>query len=174
MKPSRDQIIVFSSEIGAMTAAALTLWLAYTTTATTTLTTPAARLAWGVQWLIFPVLTLCIGMALVMLQRITTAAIDPLAGVDNDLPKLKLYKQYLQNTLEQLVLYALVHLAFCTIASPRLVALEPWFAGIFVAGRALFLVGYMFKPVWRSPGFGLTYYPTLLLALYVAYAVIAH
>lgn len=173
-KLGRDQVIVFSSEVFGTTVAAIVLWIGYRVGGpdTAQLTDAGARLAWGIRWLPFPALTMFAGLALVMRQRIDSVAIDPLRGKDDQLPKLKLYKQYLQNTLEQLVLYVIVHLAFCVVIEPRFLKLEPWFAGLFVVGRGLFLLGYTIRPVWRAPGFGLTYYPTLLLGLFVAYRAV--
>lgn len=164
-------MIVFSSEGGAIALSSAILWLGYrfSNFDTASLARPGDRIAWVLPFFLLPMFSMVAGIALVMKQRISTEAINPLAGVDDQHQRMRVFKQYLQNTLEQLVLYMIAHLAFAAVIEPGYLKLEPFFAGIFVAGRVLFLVGYLVDPIWRAPGFGLTYYPTLLLGLYVAY-----
>jgi glutathione S-transferase len=72
------------------------------------------------------------------------------------------YYRVQMNTLEQLVIFLPALLAFAWLVSPL------WAAGIgavFLAGRAIYYVGYVADPRKRGPGFMLTAIPNLVLVI---------
>ena len=73
----------------------------------------------------------------------------------------------LQNTLEQTVLILTLTLALCILRPPFWYPMLLAVTLLFSAGRAAFWWGYHHHPVMRGYGFGLTFYPSLLLALYL-------
>ena len=78
----------------------------------------------------------------------------------------------LQNTLEQAVLGALALAAFVGVAPERWLGFAPIAAGVFLAGRALFAVGYAISPMARFFGFALNFYASLaLLAAAMGFAL---
>jgi cytochrome bd-type quinol oxidase subunit 2 len=79
----------------------------------------------------------------------------------------KLLQSLLQNTLEQAVLALPIYFA-ASILFPSV--LLPWVmaaALLFVVGRLLFFRGYADGAVSRAVGFGLTFYPTVVLLIAV-------
>jgi hypothetical protein len=76
----------------------------------------------------------------------------------------------LQNTLEQVVLAAVVYLALAT-ALDRPVPLIAALACLFSLGRLLFWTGYSRGAAGRAFGFALTFYPSLV-SLLVAFVVL--
>ena len=81
------------------------------------------------------------------------------------------YQRYLQNTLEQLVLFevALFGLAL-TLAEPTL-RLLPALAVNFSVGRIVFLAGYLWHPLYRTPGMAMTLYPTIVALGWLGFRV---
>jgi MAPEG family len=105
------------------------------------------------------------GVEAVAHERLTTPAFDPLAGRESH--RMKVNLQYLQNTLEQLLIFI-----------PGLVALSCYCAGgeamravvattvVWVLARAVFWIGYHRAPGLRVPGLvGMV--QSLLVLLYV-------
>ena len=65
-----------------------------------------------------------------------------------------------------------VNLAFAAVVEPESMKLVPLFAALFLFARIVFLLGYLRAPMWRTPGYALTFYPTLVVALYASYRVV--
>ena len=77
-------------------------------------------------------------------------------------PVFERYFRVQQNTLEQLVVFVPSMWLFGMYVSPL------WAAGLgllFVIGRVLYLIGYVGDPKTRGAGFGLSFLPTVILAL---------
>ena len=68
----------------------------------------------------------------------------------------------LQNTLEQVVLAVVVHLALASLLRGREMVLIPLLVALFCSGRLAFWIGYRRGAGSRALGFGLTFYPTAL------------
>lgn len=87
------------------------------------------------------------------------------SGLTEGSPRVMILRAVLQNTLEQAVLAVLVYAGFLLLAPPG------WAGGVamatilFAIGRLLFRHGYMSGAPGRALGFGLTFYPTVLLVL---------
>jgi hypothetical protein len=78
----------------------------------------------------------------------------------------------LQNTLEQTVLAVLVHLAWATLMPVSWIAAIPAAVILFLSGRVLFVLGYRGGAPSRALGFALTFYPTVLMLVFVVGAAI--
>lgn len=76
----------------------------------------------------------------------------------------------LQNSLEQTVLAVLAHLAWVVIMPISAIAAIPAAVFLFLCGRVLFVQGYAAGAPSRALGFGLTFYPSVLMLL-VAFGV---
>lgn len=77
-------------------------------------------------------------------------------------PIFERYMRVHQNTLEQLVVFIPAMMLFGTYVSSRFAAL---LGVVWIAGRVLYLRGYVADPAQRSTGFALTALPQLILLL---------
>ena len=77
--------------------------------------------------------------------------------------KAKLLQALLQNTLEQCSLALPIYIATSIVAPASLLPVVPAAAGMFLIGRLFFFAGYANGAPSRAFGFGLTFYPTVLL-----------
>jgi MAPEG family. len=110
-------------------------------------------------------LCLLLGIEAVSHERLVTAAINPLAGAEST--RMKVNLRYLQNTLEQLLLFipGLLGLAhYCDNgASMRAVVAT---TVVWILARFVFWIGYHQGPLFRAPGLvGVA--QSLLVLLYV-------
>jgi fatty-acid desaturase len=80
---------------------------------------------------------------------------------------LEIDQRYLQNTLEQLVLAIVAHLALVTIVAPESIRAVAILVMLFVIGRATFWIGYHRSGAARAFGFATTFYPTVGTYVYV-------
>ena len=83
-------------------------------------------------------------------------------------PQLRFSVAMVQNTLEQVVLAAVLYLALARLGRPDEAALIPQLAALFCLGRLVFWMGYRHGAPWRAFGFAVTFYPTV-----VGYAILA-
>ena len=108
-------------------------------------------------------LTLVAGVEAVAHERLVTAAIDPLAGVETR--RLRVNFRYLSNTVEQFIVYAvgLVGLALYASSQVLIIVTIVW-----VLARWAFWIGYHKSPLLRglgAPGM----LQSMIVLLYVAY-----
>lgn len=126
----------------------------------------AARIALTLRWEALAALTLGFGVSRVSLFRLFSArAIDGSAPTADE-RGLEIGRRYLQNTLEQLVLAVIAHLALATQLAPDAMRLIPILATWFVVARIAFFVGYHHSPTARVFGFAATWLPTLAVLIY--------
>ena len=78
----------------------------------------------------------------------------------------------LQNTLEQTVLAVLAHLAWATLMPVSWIAAIPAAVILFLSGRVLFVRGYRGGAPSRAIVFALTFYPSVLMLVFVVGAAI--
>jgi uncharacterized membrane protein YecN with MAPEG domain len=78
----------------------------------------------------------------------------------------------LQNTLEQTVLAVLVHLAWAVLMPVSWMSAIPAAVILFLCGRVLFVRGYRGGAPSRAAGFALTYYPSVLMLVFVVGAAV--
>ncbi|MEJ0060877.1 MAG: MAPEG family protein [Terricaulis sp.] len=113
-------------------------------------------------WLIVAVLR-------VSLHRFFSDVDRPGAGLtEAPSPALRIKRANLQNTLEQVVLAALAHIAYAATAPQPALAILPLFVALFSLGRIAFMAGYRFGAAGRAFGFGLSFGPTLALYFLLA------
>ena len=119
------------------------------------------RLAYALKWEVIAALCLLAGIAKIANRRFFIAeAIDGAAA-----PSIEIDRRYIQNTLEQLVLAIVAHLALVTIVAPESIRAVAVLVMLFVIGRVTFWIGYHYSGPARAFGFGTTFYPAV--AVYV-------
>jgi hypothetical protein len=146
------------------------------------LSAPATLLLWWLLWKYLPdpiganslrvaiqccavaaLLALVAGVEAVAHERLFTAAIDPLAGVETK--RMRVNFRYLSNTLEQYVVLAAGTLALSLYASAKLLVIVTI---VWVVARWAFWIGYHKSPLMRgigAPGM----MQSMIVLLYVAY-----
>lgn len=108
-------------------------------------------------------LTLVLGIEAIAHERLFTAAIDPLAGVET--PRMRVNFRYLSNTLEQFIVFAVGLCALSAYATPRLLVI---ITITWVVARWAFWIGYHRSPLLRAAGApGMM--QSIIVLLYVAY-----
>ena len=108
-------------------------------------------------------LALVAGVEAVAHERLFTAAIDPLAGVETK--RMRVNFLYLSNTLEQYVVFAAGVLALSLYASAKILVIVTI---VWVVARWAFWIGYHKSPLLRGVGApGMM--QSMLVLLYVAY-----
>jgi hypothetical protein len=113
---------------------------------------PADRMVFAFKCCCVAVL-LCFvtGVEAVAHERLTTPAFDPLAGCESH--RMKINLRYLQNTLEQLVVFVpgLLGLSwYCADGSAMRAVLAT--TVVWMIARAVFWIGYHRAPRFRAPG----------------------
>lgn len=88
-------------------------------------------------------------------------------GVTQGSERARALQAMLQNTLEQVVLAALIYLIWAAMVPVKWTASLPLAAGCFVVGRIAFARGYMRGAPARALGFALTFYPTVIMTAVV-------
>ena len=104
------------------------------------------------------------GVEAVAHERLQSAAFDPLAG--HETMRLRINKQYLQNTLEQAFIAVVAHLALATLVVGPALSLIPVAVLLFAIGRIAFLRGYPKGAGSRAFGMVVTMFPTVLAYLW--------
>jgi len=123
--------------------------------------------------LLGPLLALVVCIGRLANHRFATPEDLDGSGLTAGSARAKLLQSMLQNTLEQLVLASLVYLACTVLGSQRVVSMVPFASVLFLAGRALFFWGYDRGAPGRALGFGLTFYPTVVLLACAAGSALA-
>jgi hypothetical protein len=108
-------------------------------------------------------LTLVAGIEAVAHERLVTAAIDPLAGVETQ--RMRVNCRYLGNTVEQFIVFAVGLLALSFYAPPRILIIV---SIVWIIARWGFWIGYHRSPLLRgigAPGMA----QSLIVLLYAGY-----
>jgi MAPEG family len=119
-----------------------------------------ARIAWAVQWVLVPVLTLMVSVASVGNHRFYTPEDIDGSGLTRGTPRIQVLRAVLQNTLEQTVLASAAYVLWAVVMPRSWLWSIAMAALFFVAGRIFFARGYTRGAPGRALGFGLTAYPT--------------
>lgn len=85
------------------------------------------------------------------------------SGLTVATPKARILQATLQNTLEQAILASIAYAIWASVMPEDSQGVIPAAALMFACGRALFWYGYARGAPGRAMGFGLTFYPTLLI-----------
>src|SRR5580765_4385027 len=116
--------------------------------------------AWS---LVLPAFALFVCIARLAKHRFFTPADIHGSGLTGGTDQAKLLQALLQNTLEQSCLALPVYIATSIVAPAALLPVVPTAAVMFLVGRLFFFAGYANGAPSRAFGFGLTFYPTVLL-----------
>ncbi len=132
--------------------------------------TTGDRLAYVAKCEFFASLMLLFGVMAVAGQRFfSDKAIE---GQTTGLPDAIIINQrYIQNTLEQLILLVIAHMAYAATADSGDMKIIPILVSLFIVGRICFWVGYHQNALSRSFGFAVTFYPTVTLMLVTAWRI---
>jgi len=127
------------------------------------------RLEYALKCDVFAALCLLAGVAMIANRRFFIA--DAIEGGPS--PSIEVDRRYLQNTLEQLVLAIVAHLALVTIVAPESVRAVAVLVMLFVIGRVTFWIGYHRSGSARAFGFATTFYPTVAVYAYVVSRIVS-
>lgn len=135
-------------------AVAVAAWIALPAL-TTSIETPAARVVLALRWLVVAALPYVAVCVVIMGARFLGEAHNPLAGGETE--ALKVHCRVMQNTLEQLVWFAIGLLGLATLLEPAHAKVIPIATVLFVVGRLVYWRGYL-QPgtLGRAPGVQIT------------------
>lgn len=124
---------------------------------------PSERLVLAAQWLLVAFVPYAAVCLTILYQRYAEGAHNPLLGSESE--RLKIHCRVMQNTLEQLLWFALCILALATYLSPDQARLIPILCVFFAFARFVYWWGYFRKgTLGRAPGVQLTF--TLNISLF--------
>ena len=125
------------------------------------------RLAFAICADAFIALWLGISVGLLARHRFFTPEDIDGGGLSSGSETANVLQSTLQNTLEQSVLAVLVHLAWSILMPVSWISAIPAAVFLFLCGRVLFVRGYRGGAPSRAVGFALTYYPSVLMLIFV-------
>jgi hypothetical protein len=131
----------------------------------------ADRLAYAARWLIWPGLTLLVGVIVAGRRGFIADAIDGTRTPASY--SLEINLRYNQNTLEQTVLAAIAWTGLALALPHDRLVLIPAAAVLFAVGRVTFWTGYLLYPMARAFGMVLTVLPTLAAFIWLAWRMAA-
>ena len=124
----------------------------------------AARLVFALKFDIAVVLILAVTIGALARHRFFSPEDIDGGGLTIGSARAKSLQAILQNTLEQTVLAVMTHLVWAVVAPAMWMVQIPIAVVLFVVGRTLFWRGYQSGAPNRALGFGLTFYPSVLMA----------
>lgn len=127
-------------------------------------------LAAALQWDVLIVACLAATIGNLARHRFFTPEDIAGGGLSAGTPRARVFQAVLQNTLEQSVLAIGVHAVWSAATQLSAQAVVPVAAILFVAGRILFALGYARGAPARALGFGLTFYPSVLMLVLLAFS----
>lgn len=130
----------------------------------------APRLVYALRCVAVAALTVVAGIGAIANGRFASDAIDPTAHAES--PRMVVLGRYLENTLQQYVIFLVGTLSAATYLEPAELRLLPAMAVTFLVGRVVFWVGYLKGPLYRAPGMAATMYPNFILLFWVVYRVL--
>jgi MAPEG family len=123
------------------------------------------RLVYTIQWDFWGAVVLLAMIA--FLAGVRPLRLDTIDG--NDKTALELHVRVQRNTVEQLLLMIIGHLALATILEPDQLRIIPVLVLLFIASRIIYWIGYVRAPHLRTFGFVATFYPNIGVLLYTAW-----
>ena len=120
------------------------------------LTDVATRLGYTARALTFAALPLLVGNVTVANARFSSDAIDPTRHAESR--SMVINGRFVDNTVQQLLLFSIAALALCTVLTPSGMRVIPAAVTVFVVARIVFRIGYRIRPVYRAPGISATGY----------------
>lgn len=129
------------------------------------MTQPGERLVLAAQWLVVAFVPYAAVCLTILYQRYAEGAHNPLLGTESE--RLQIHCRVMQNTLEQLLWFALCLLPLATFLSPSEARAIPILCVFFAFARLVYWWGYLRKgTLGRSPGVQLTF--LLNIPLFIA------
>ena len=128
----------------------------------------ASRIAFALKADIVVILVLIVTIGSLARRRFFTPEDIDGGGLGTGSNRARVLQAILQNTLEQSLLAILAHLTFAVTAPIGWLGLVPTAVALFAIGRVLFWLGYAQGAPSRALGFGLTFYPSVLLTILAA------
>jgi hypothetical protein len=126
------------------------------------------RLEYALKCEVFAALCMVVGVARIANRRFFI----PNAIEGDASPSIDIDKRYLQNTLEQLMLAIVAHLALVTIVAPESIHAVAVLVMLFVIGRVTFWIGYHVSGPARAFGFATTFYPTVAVYVFLVSRIV--
>ena len=127
------------------------------------------RLEYALKWEAIAALCLLAGVGFIASRRFfipEAISGNPVAAIDID-------RRYVQNTLEQLVLAFVAHLALVLIVPADSIRVIAVLVMLFVFGRLMFWIGYHVSGSARAFGFATTFYPTVAVYVFVTSRILS-
>ena len=117
---------------------------------------PGERLILATRWLLVAFIPYALVCLTILYQRYVEGAHNPLLGGESE--RLKIHCRVMQNTLEQLLWFALCILSLATYLSPSQARLIPILCVFFALARLVYWWGYLRRgTLGRAPGVQLTF-----------------
>jgi uncharacterized membrane protein YecN with MAPEG domain len=129
------------------------------------------RVAFALRWDAVAALALVLGVLRVVRVRFTSAARIDGSPPAPDEASFEIDRRYMQNTLEQLVLAVIAHVALAAQLTGDALRLVPILAVWFLIARVAYLVGYQRQPLARGFGWAMTWLPTLWALVFDVYSL---
>ncbi len=133
-----------------------------------------ARLGFALKWDLIPAACLLIAVGRLARHRFFTPDDIDGGGLSPGTQKAHVLQSILQNTLEQVVIASLAYFIWAVVMPHGWLASIPAAAILFLIGRLLFSRGYERGAAARAIGFGLTFYPSVLMIAAAAINLIRH
>lgn len=124
------------------------------------------KLVYSLRCSFAPVVLLVVAIAMVGFGRVRNLSINPLAGYDR---LVAVQKNYLTNTVEQIITFCLLTLVLITYLTGEEMRLVPLYATAFVVGRVIFRIGYGIHPNHRAWGVWINFLSNYLIVGLIAY-----
>jgi MAPEG family protein len=125
----------------------------------------ADRLALVIKGAVFALVPGVIGICIVAAQRL-----DPsmwVGRIAKPNSSLDINTRFILNTFEQFILYFIGNAGLAIYCPPQEARTLIILTTLFLLGRIMFWVGYHFNPYLRAFGFGVTFYPTVVVYLWL-------
>lgn len=133
--------------------------------------TTGDRLAYAVKCEFFAALMLLFGVMAVAGQRFFSG--QAIEGQTEGLPSaITINLRYIQNTMEQLILLIITHMAYAATADSGEMKIIPLLVSLFIVGRICFWIGYHQNALSRSFGFAVTFYPTVFMMIATSWRIL--
>ncbi len=127
------------------------------------------RVWFTLKWMVVSVLSVVIWFLAVAFSRLSEWYLN--GRLPDTGSKTEIKRRYLQNTMEQFMIFFVVMLGFTTISPQEALVIVPVQAVMFLIARIFFLNGYLKKPEYRGLWSGISHV-NLLIMFYVIFKVI--
>ncbi|HEU0200859.1 MAG TPA: MAPEG family protein [Burkholderiaceae bacterium] len=133
----------------------------------------SARLVLAVRWLLVAMIPYAAVCIVILAARFFEGAHNPLVGGESE--RLRIHGRVMQNTLEQLVWFALCVVPLATYVTPAQARLVPIVCTFFALARFVYWWGYLRSgTLGRAPGVQLTFSLNIALLVLVLVLFVRH